>query len=242
MAVGKTRSASISHNTLMHRGVRVLVKPLVVTPVTPNHLTTLRLVTGLGAAGAFAVGASPWQYYGAAAFVLSVLLDRADGELARLGGKMSPSGHVYDLVADAVSDILVFVGIGIGLRDSILGLWAVPMDIAGGGSVAIIFWLIMRIEERAGARAAELGGVAGFDPDDAILVVPVAMAAGGAVPLLIAATVGAPAFALYFSWRFRRILRSHCAPARAQKGPRGPQATDHRPESGGGAERTGSLS
>ena len=221
----------------MHRGVRVLVKPLVGTRLTPNHLTTLRLVTGLGAAGAFAVGASPWHYYGAAAFVLSVLLDRADGELARLGGRTSPGGHVYDLVADAVSDILVFVGIGIGLRDSLLGLWAVPMGIAAGGAVVIIFWLIVRIEERAGARAAELGGVAGFDPDDAILVVPVAMAAGGAVPLLIAATVGAPAFALFFYWRFRRLLSADGAPAQAQKGPQGPQAIDHRPDAGGDEER-----
>ncbi|MCH8834893.1 MAG: CDP-alcohol phosphatidyltransferase family protein, partial [Proteobacteria bacterium] len=66
------------------------VRPLVGTAVTPNHLTTLRLATGLAAAGALAVGTSPWQHVGAAIFVVSLVLDRADGELARLAGKTSP--------------------------------------------------------------------------------------------------------------------------------------------------------
>ncbi len=184
------------------------VRPLVKTPVTPNHLTTLRLATGLAAAAALAVGASPWQHVGAAIFVVSLVLDRADGELARLAGKTTPWGHTYDLIADAAADALVFVGLGVGLRESALGLWAIPMGMAAGGAVAAIFWLIMRIEAVEGERAAELPSVAGFDVDDSILIVPVAVWLGGSVPLLVAATIGAPAFAIFF---VRLLLRRRAA-------------------------------
>ncbi len=184
------------------------VRPLVKTPVTPNHLTTLRLATGLAAAAALAVGASPWQHIGAAIFVVSLVLDRADGELARLAGKTTPWGHTYDLTADAASDALVFVGLGVGLRESALGLWAIPMGMAAGGAVAAIFWLIMRIEALEGQRAAEMPSVAGFDVDDTILIVPVAVWLGGSVPLLVAAAIGAPAFAIFF---VRLLLRRRAA-------------------------------
>ena len=177
------------------------MRPLVGTPVTPNQITVLRLLTGIGAAAAFAVGETPWQHIGGGIFVLSVLLDRADGELARLGGKTTPWGHTFDLVADGVCDVLAFVGIGIGLQGSMLGWWAVPMGAAAGCAIAAIFWLVMRIEAAEGERAAELPSAAGFDPDDAILLVPVAVWLGGGVPLLIAAAISAPMFAVFFFWR-----------------------------------------
>ena len=184
--------------------MRVFIRPLVDTPVTPNQVTVLRLLSGLGAAAAFAVGSDFWRFAGAGIFVLSVFLDRADGELARLGGKTTPGGHTFDLIADGVSDTLAFVGIGIGLRDSVFGWWAIPMGLLAGIAVATVFFLVMRIEAMEGRRAAELPGAAGFDPDDAILIVPVAIWLGGALPLLAAAAVGAPAFAVFFFWLFLR--------------------------------------
>ena len=197
----------ISHNTYIHRIVRIGVRPLVATRITPNHVTTLRLAGGLAAAAAFAVGTPAWDYAGSAMFVVALVLDRADGELARLGGKTSSWGHTYDLIADSVSNTAAFIGIGIGLRDSLLGGWALPIGAAAGASIAFILWMTMQIEAREGARAAELGGAAGFDPDDAVLMVPVAMALGGGVPLIIVAVIGAPAFAVFFHWRFRHKLR-----------------------------------
>ncbi len=44
----------MSHNTWIHRAVRVAVRPLAAGPITPNQVTTLRLAVGLGAP-AFAV-------------------------------------------------------------------------------------------------------------------------------------------------------------------------------------------
>ncbi len=40
----------MSHNTWIHRAVRVAVRPLAAGPITPNQVTTLRLAVGLGAA------------------------------------------------------------------------------------------------------------------------------------------------------------------------------------------------
>ena len=184
------------------------MRPLIDTPVTPNQLTTLRLAAGIAAAAALAVGDEAWRYAGAGIFVFSVVLDRADGELARLTGKTTPWGHSYDLVADLVSDVLIFIGLGLGLRDGGLGSWAVPLGVAAGASVAAIFWLVMRIESLEGARAAELKSYWGFDVDDAILLVPIAIWLGWSEPLLIAASIGAPVFAAFFFWMFRRRLRA----------------------------------
>ena len=41
----------MSHNTWIHRIVRVGVRPLVPTAVSPNHITRLRLILGVAAAG-----------------------------------------------------------------------------------------------------------------------------------------------------------------------------------------------
>jgi phosphatidylglycerophosphate synthase len=169
-------------------------------------LTTLRLVAGIGAALAFASGDQVVLYWGCGLFVFSMLLDRADGILARLGGRTSRWGHRYDLIADSLSNALAFFGIGIGLRGGDLGLWAVPMGLAAGISVTAILWLVMRAEEREGQRAAEISGKGGFDPDDAMLFVPAAMALGWGHGLLIAASVAAPCFAIFFFWKFRRHL------------------------------------
>ncbi|MDH5749332.1 MAG: CDP-alcohol phosphatidyltransferase family protein [Rhodospirillales bacterium] len=189
----------MSHNTWIHRGVRiVLVKPLAKTPVTPNQVTVARIATGLAAAAALAMGDPLWSTWGAGLFVLSILMDRADGDLARLTGKTSPLGHTLDLISDASCNTLIFVGLGLGLRGGGYGLWAIAMGIVAGASVGVILWRVMQIEETQGARAAELGSYAGFDPDDAMLAVPLMILLGGSEPLLLAAFIGAPAFAVFF--------------------------------------------
>ncbi|PPR57753.1 MAG: hypothetical protein CFH07_01351 [Alphaproteobacteria bacterium MarineAlpha3_Bin6] len=176
------------------------------TPITPNHLTTARLGTGLAAAAMYSIGQDFWTYFASGAFVLSIILDRADGALARLSSKTSLWGHKYDLLSDAICNSLMFVGIGIGLRESDLGLWAVPLGILAGLSVAAILFLVILAEGHNGIRAAELKGTKGIDPDDAILLVPVAMVIGWGYYLIVAAAIGALFFSLFFYWKFRNIL------------------------------------
>lgn len=196
----------MSHDTWIHRIVRVGVRPLVRTRVTPNQITTLRLAAGVAAAAALAHGGESWRDWGAGIFVLAMLLDRADGELARLSGRTSAWGHTYDLVSDALCTALAFLALGVGLRAGPFGAWAPVMGLAAGLAVAAILWLVMRLEDRHGARAGELGSAAGFDPDDALLIVPAAVWLGLADWLLAAAGVGAPAFAVFMLMRFRGRL------------------------------------
>lgn len=153
-------------------------------PVTPNHLTTLRLVTGFGSAAAFATGLPDWQFIGAAVLVLSLFLDRADGALARVSGKMSRGGHLYDLVADGASNAAVFAGI----------------------VVATAELMVMRLDSAGVHSSAELGGRWGIDPDDGMFVVPIAMFFWWAKPLLVLAARGGSVAVIVFVilWLRRR--------------------------------------
>jgi len=193
----------MSHHTWIHSLTRPCVKPLIDTPVTPNHITAVRLVTGLAAAGTLAVGGSPWTNLGAGLFVLSFLLDRADGELARLSGKTSPEGHKYDVITDSVCNALIFVGLGLSLRDSTFGLWAILLGLVAGVAVITVLAMVMKLESTQGQRAAELHGYDRFDPDDAMLLIPLAIWLGWSAPLLFAAAIGTPVFAVIFFLIFR---------------------------------------
>ena len=66
----------------MHAVARWCILPLVKTSIMPNHITHLRLLTGIGAAVAFGVGNYFCSAWGGAIFFISAMLDRADGELA----------------------------------------------------------------------------------------------------------------------------------------------------------------
>ena len=78
--------------------------------------------------------------------------------------------------------------------------------------VLAVLWLMLRLESEEGTGSAGFAATAGFDPDDAMLVVPLAMAAGGAEVLLMCATLGAPLAAVAVWWTLRR-RRTHGAGA-----------------------------
>ena len=65
------------------RMARILVKPLVHSPVTPNQLTITTLLIALSGAAMLAQGTPYWANWGAGLFVFARFLDHADGELAR---------------------------------------------------------------------------------------------------------------------------------------------------------------
>jgi archaetidylinositol phosphate synthase len=190
---------------------RRLVLPLKDGPVTANHLTTVRLATGLAAAVAFIPGAYGWSNVAALLLVVSNFVDHADGELARVSGKISRFGHFYDLACDTVVTVLLFVAMGIGARAK----GGVPLDIPpvvlgaiAGTATALIFFLRMRIEEMAGKAASQQGALGGFETEDLLYLLPLVTLCDGVIPLLLAASVGAPLFASWVVIEYRRLLRS----------------------------------
>lgn len=180
------------------------MRPLVDTGLTPNHVTTLRLATGIAAAAAFAIDDRAWDITGGLLFVLSAFLDRADGELARLSGKMSPLGHRYDLASDAACSVMAFAAIGVGLSHGPLAASALAMGVVSAAAIAAVYWLLQRME----SMSEPLTGAAGFDPDDALFIVGPAAWFDALAPLLYAAAVGAPLFLMFILWRYRKIAVS----------------------------------
>jgi phosphatidylglycerophosphate synthase len=194
---------------------RKLVTPLKDTWVTPNHLTTVRLAVGLVATAAFAPGTYIWSNLGALLLALSNFLDHADGELARISGKSSRIGHLYDLASDALVTVLLFVAIGIGVSATTgragLGLNAPPVELGSvaGIAVAIIFFLRMRIESMAGKAGTRQAILAGFETEDVLYLLPLVTVCNGLVSFLTLASIGAPLFAIWVTIDYRRALNRH---------------------------------
>lgn len=85
------------------------------TPITPNQVTMLSAAAALAAAWSFAGGTHAALLSGALLYAAANILDCADGQLARLQGSGTPLGRLVDGVADYVSSVAVFLGIGAGL-------------------------------------------------------------------------------------------------------------------------------
>ena len=192
------------------RLARRLVTPLKDSRATPNHLTTIRLAVGLAAAAAFLPGTYGWVNIGALLLILSNFLDHTDGELARISGKSSRIGHIYDLASDTVVTILLFLAIGIGVGTRVGSLLQLPPAVLGlvaGSAVALIFYLRMRIEELAGKAASKQGSLAGFETEDVLYLLPLVTLFNGLTNFLVAAAIGAPLFAIWVITDYRRVLR-----------------------------------
>lgn len=185
------------------RLARWLVRPLRHTWVTPNHLTTLRLLLGLCAGACLGRGGYGWANAGALCFAISHFLDHADGELARLTGNASKAGHRYDLASDALVNALLFASLGLGLRHGGLGAAALPLGLLAGLAVAAVFHMRLFIEDalgRDGARQPHIGVV---EIEDVLYLLPVVAFFDQLTPFLLAAAIGAPLFAL---WVLREYL------------------------------------
>lgn len=192
------------------RLARTLVTPLRDTWVTPNHLTTIRLIVGLAGAAAFLPGTYLWSNVGALLVILSNFLDHTDGELARMSGKTSRIGHVYDLASDAAVTILLFVAMGVGAAVSGREAPSIPpvaQGLAAGCAIALIFYLRMRIEEMVGKAANRQASIGGFETEDVLYLLPLVTLSNGVVPMLLAAAVCAPLFAFWVVLDYRRVLR-----------------------------------
>ncbi len=79
--------------------------------VTPNLLTTLAFLIGLGSAACFWRGSYGWLLGGALLFHLSFVLDCMDGKIARLNGTGSVFGAWLDYVFDRLRVLACAVGL-----------------------------------------------------------------------------------------------------------------------------------
>jgi len=188
------------------------------TRIRPNHVTTAGLVAGLAAAALYADGRPRALSWGAGLYVVSAVLDHADGELARLTGATTSFGHVYDRIADLVVKLALFAGMGLGLSAGPLGGWAVVMGGTAGVALVAIFSLRTELARLQGPDAFTQPSFAGFELEDILYAVPLLTWVGGLAPFLVAAGVGAPLFAAWVARQYR-IARSPGFPTGASAAP-----------------------
>jgi phosphatidylglycerophosphate synthase len=112
----RTRAAvkSASFDGLVSRYLnRPLSRPaarlLAHTPVTPNQVTLASLLVAFGGGWLLVGGHNVWA--GVAIHVSSVV-DGVDGDLARLTGRASRFGAIFDAVLDRYADAAIFGGMG----------------------------------------------------------------------------------------------------------------------------------
>lgn len=178
-----------------------MVRAAARTRVTPDQLTALRFASALAAAAAFAQGQDDWTKIGAGLFTLSALLDRADGELARLTQRFSQHGHRYDLVADCLAGVMAFIGLGVGARDGMLGPAAMGLGLAAGAGIGVLFWEINVAAPGKLPGWTGRGGRVLADPDDGMFALPFLVFCFGAEAALVPGSVIAPAAALWLAFR-----------------------------------------
>jgi archaetidylinositol phosphate synthase len=189
------------------RLARRLVAPLSNSWVTPNHLTTVRMLVGLAAAAAFFPGTYAWSNAGALLLVVSNFLDHCDGELARISGKSSRAGHLYDLASDALVTVLVFVALGIGVGARLpLPLPPAALGCIAGCAIALIFYLRMQIERRLGKAGTLQASLGGFETEDVLYLLPIATLCDRTASLLIAAAAIAPLYAIWGVIEYWRVM------------------------------------
>ena len=85
------------------------------TSLTPNEITFLSLLIGLGSAWCFYQGTFFSGITGALLLLLSAWVDCTDGEIARLKFMETPWGARFDICCDNLVHFFVFFSIGMGL-------------------------------------------------------------------------------------------------------------------------------
>lgn len=192
------------------RIARVLVRPLVRTPITPNQLTVFTLVVALAGASLLATGGSTAANWGAGLFVLARFLDHFDGELARQKNMKSRLGYYLDYVSGAVSYAALFFGIGWGLQMGSLGTWAVVLGAIGATVAVAAMFLNLGIDKAAkleDGAATGYPGYAGFELEDGIYLLAPITWLGWLEPFFVLCGAGAGVYGLWTLFTLIRLRR-----------------------------------
>jgi len=114
----------------------ILVKAISWTAITPNQLTILSLATGIFAGVCYGFG-RPAVVLAAGMYAFSVVLDCADGQLARLKKNGTRLGRILDGLIDYFVSASVYVGIYVGLapRSERRIVWLLLLVAAGVSNI-----------------------------------------------------------------------------------------------------------
>lgn len=98
----------------------VIVKLFYSYPITPNQYSLMALIAGIISSYLLSLG-TIWGFkFGAFFFLLFAVLDCCDGMVARMKKNGTEFGRLIDGVVDYTVNILVYVGLAIGVKKSFL--------------------------------------------------------------------------------------------------------------------------
>jgi phosphatidylglycerophosphate synthase len=180
----------------------ILVRPLVNTPVTPNHVTTLSLAVGLAGAGLLAAGDTTLANWGAGLFMLARFLDHFDGELARQSGKTSRFGYLYDYVAGCLSYSALFLALGIGMREGLAGQWSIVIGVVIAPIILSTTLMAIKYSDESGGDSDDYPGFGGFELEDGIYLIGPIVWTGWIEPFFLFGAAGVVIFASWTGVRF----------------------------------------
>jgi choline kinase/phosphoglycolate phosphatase-like HAD superfamily hydrolase/phosphatidylglycerophosphate synthase len=172
--------------------------------ITPNQVTLIAFAIAVAAAAGFAMGA---PVVAGLLVALASVLDRSDGEVARLTYRSSVYGGFLDAVLDRAADGILFTGAAIylatdtHLRD-LLGAAQVPLAISVSGAALVGHLLVSYTTAKAAVdldhcyRGTFLGGGRGRDRRLLLVTVGALAAAIEPAALIVALAV----VALFSAW------------------------------------------
>ncbi len=179
-----------------------LVRPLVGTWVTPNHVTTASLILSLAGAGLFASGNPTAANCGAGLFMLGRFLDHFDGELARQSGQTSRFGYVYDYVAGCLSYSALFLALGVGLRDGLIGGWSIALGLCAAPVILATTLAALRLSDEGDDEDYPI--YAGFELEDGIYLIGPIIWIGWVEPFFLLGAAGVLLFGIWTAYRYLR--------------------------------------
>jgi archaetidylinositol phosphate synthase len=193
------------NQTYAHRFARLFVRPLIGTWVRPNHITWLRILIGIGACALLALGTLRGDFWSGVLWIIACVLDRADGELARLGNLRSEWGRTLDFYSDLTLDSLWFLAAGIGARHGTLGLAAIWLGLLICIALLVCNGVSELFERLSGPGVKAYYGIEQFHPDDGLFLLPLFIWFEWQTFVLVAASIATAVMALIIVVRYLRL-------------------------------------
>jgi phosphatidylglycerophosphate synthase len=125
------------------------------TAITPNMVTISNTVFGLGAAWMFSIPNYSVRLLAAIFFLISIMIDGVDGELARLKMRETKFGGTLDIVTDNIVHAAIFVGLLTGCyraSQSSAYLYLIPVMLGGFAMCAYATWRAFKYKGEEAAR------------------------------------------------------------------------------------------
>ena len=152
------------------------IRYLVQTPIRPNQVTFISLVIGLLGAWSFARGGHASAIWGAVLFQFAAVIDCIDGSIARALFKESRVGEWFDITADQVVHVALFLGIAVGVGRADGSAVPLALGVIAATGVLISFAVVLRgkrqLSDAASARGSTLRKLtdAGTNRDFSVLL------------------------------------------------------------------------